>query len=79
MDITICYSNFSTMSFSEIDNTCVFSSNPTDGGDLFMKIPWMPTKGGSEYNCISLRTGGYAYFEDDERVYVPSAELTINW
>lgn len=79
MDITTYYNNFSIMSFSEIDKTCVFSSKPTDRGNLFMKIPWLPTKGGPEYNCISLRTGEYGYFEDDDQVYVPRAELTINW
>lgn len=79
MDITTYYNNFSIMSFSEIDKTCVFSSKPTDRRNLFMKISWIPTKGGSEYNCINLRTGDYAYFEDDEQVYIPRAELTINW
>lgn len=79
MDITTYYNYFSTMPFSEIHSTYVFSSNPTDKGSLFMKIPWVVTKGGSEYNCINLSTGDYAYCEDDEQVYIPSAELTINW
>ena len=79
MDITTSYNNFPTMSFSEIDSTCVFSSKPTDRENLFMKIPWIPAKDGGDYNCISLRTGKYSYFEDNEQVYIPRAELIINW
>lgn len=79
MNITTYYDNFSITSFSEIDSTCIFSSNPTDRENLFMKIPYIITRKESEYNCISLRTGDYSYFEDDEQVYIPRAELTINW
>lgn len=79
MDITTYYNYFSTTSFSEIGKTCVFSKKVEDRTELYMKIETIVSLNEDEYNCVSLRTGECFYTAPDEVVFVPSAELTINW
>lgn len=80
MNITTYYSNFSVKSFFEIDKTCIFSFNPANRTSLYMKTSRIKDSCDDiEYNCVNLFTGEYCYVKDDEPIYAPSAELTINW
>lgn len=79
MDITTYYSNFSVKSFSELNKTAVFSKKIDDRMELYMKAETIISLDEDEYNCVNLRTGDCFYTAPDEVVFVPSAELTINW
>lgn len=79
MDVTTCYSNFSVKSFSELNKTAVFSKKIDDRMELYMKTETIVSLNEDEYNCVNLRTGDCFYTAPDEVVFVPSAELTINW
>lgn len=79
MDITTYYSNFSVKSFSELNKTAVFSKKIDDRMELYMKAETIVSLDEDEYNCVNLRTGDCFYTAPDEVVFVPSAELTINW
>lgn len=79
MDITTYYNYFSTTSFSELGKTTVFSKKIEDRMELYMKTETVVSLDEDEYNCVNLRTGEYFYTASDEVVFIPSAELTINW
>ena len=79
MNITTYYNYFSTKSFSELDKTAVFSKKVEDDIELYMKTQTFIFLDKEEYNCVTLRTGNYSYTAPDEIVFVPSAELAINW
>ena len=79
MNITTYYSNFSTKPFSELDKTAVFSKKIEDKMELYMKTETLLSLDDYECNCVNLRTGDCFYTEPDEIVFVPSAELKINW
>lgn len=79
MDITTYYNYFSTNSFSELGKTTVFSKKIEDRMELYMKTETVVSLDEDEYNCVNLRTGEYFYTASDEVVFIPSAELTINW
>lgn len=79
MDITTYYNYFSIMSFSELNKTAVFSKKIDDRMELYMKTETIVSLDEDEYNCVNLRTGDCFYTAPDEVVFVPSAELTINW
>ena len=79
MNITTYYSNFSTNPFSELDKTAVFSKKIEDRMELYMKTETFLSLDDYECNCVNLRTGDCFYTEPDEIVFVPSAELKINW
>ena len=79
MDITTYYSNFSVKPFFELDKTAVFSKKVEDRMELYMKTETIVSLDEDEYNCVNLRTGEFFYTASDEVIFVPSAELTINW
>ena len=79
MNITTYYSNFSAKPFSELDKTAVFSKKIEDRMELYMKTETFLSLDDYECNCVNLRTGDCFYTEPDEIVFVPSAELAINW
>lgn len=79
MNITTYYSNFSVKSFSELNKTTVFSKKIDDRMELYMKTETIVSLDEDEYNCVNLRTGDCFYTAPDEVVFVPSAELTIDW
>ena len=79
MNITTYCSNFSTKPFSELDKTAVFSKKIEDKMELYMKTETLLSLDDYECNCVNLRTGDCFYTEPDEIVFVPSAELKINW
>ena len=47
--------------------------------ELYMKTETFLSSDDYECNCVNLKTGDCFYTEPDEIVFVPSAELTINW
>ena len=79
MDINTYYSNFSVKPFSELDKAAVFSKKVEDRMELYMKTETFLSSDDYECNCVNLKTGDCFYTEPDEIVFVPSAELTINW
>ena len=79
MNITTYYSNFSVKPFSELNKAAVFSKKVEDRMELYMNTETFLSSDDYECNCINLKTGDCFYTEADEIVFVPSAELTINW
>ena len=79
MNITTYYNNFSVKLFSELDKTVIFSKKIEDRTEFYMKTEIVVSLGKNEYNCVNIRTGHYSYTAPDEVIFVPSAELIINW
>ena len=79
MNINTYYNNFSVKPFLELDKAAVFSKKVEDRMELYMKTETFLSSDDYECNCVNFKTGDCFYTEPDEIVFVPSAELTINW
>lgn len=79
MIVRTYYNYFSTSSFSKLDKAAVFSKKVEDNMELYMKTETFLSSDDYECNCVNLKTGDCFYTEPDEIVFVPSAELAINW
>lgn len=79
MDITTYYNYFSTIPFSELNKTVIFSKKIEDKMNFYMKTETIVFFDKDGYNCVNIKTGNYSYTAPDEVVFVPSAELIINW